>query len=206
MLFNSLPMVRTVSLRRPSTSSMQPASLNRMLSPTLIHADLIANNIGIAIITETWLKSHHANSQFTLPGYSLFRRDRLKRRGGGVAIYTKTGLHATILELEEPYDRNLELLWLRVTLEGHAFIVAAVYHPPKPIYQESELISAIERSLERFVTPDTRAHCWTISSRKSKKKNLFFTWPYRGHRRNPFFLSGGGGGVSVVPLKAVDYL
>ena len=55
------------------------------------------------------------------------------------------------MELEEPYDQNLELLWLRVTVEGHVFIVAAVYHPPKPIYQESELI---ERSLERFVTPD----------------------------------------------------
>ena len=86
---------------------MQPALQNRMLSPNL-HADLIANNIGIVIITETWLKSHHANSQFALPGYSLFRRDRLKRRGGGVAIYVKTALHATILELEEPYDRNLE--------------------------------------------------------------------------------------------------
>ena len=142
------------SFAPPPIYLINATSIAKPHAITHLHADLIVNNIGIAIITETWLKSHHANSQFALPGYSLFRRDRLKRRGGGVAIYVRTTLHATILELEEPYNRNLELLWLRVTVEGHVFIVAAVDHPPKLIYQESELISAIERSLELFVTPD----------------------------------------------------
>ena len=44
-----------------------------------------------------------------------------------VAIYTKTGLHATILELEEPHDWNLELLRLLVAVGSHVFIVATVY-------------------------------------------------------------------------------
>ena len=29
-----------------------------------------------------------------------------------------------------------------------------------------------------------------LSRLEKVKKKLFFTWPYRGHRRNPFFLSG----------------
>ena len=65
-----------------------------------------------------------------------------------------------------------------------------------------DIVNDIISNMSMSLLYQTRAHCWTISSKKSKKKNLFFTWPYRGHRRNPFFLSG----VSVVPLKAVDYL
>ena len=50
----------------------------------------------------------------------------------------------------------------------------------------------------------TRAQSWTISSRKSKKKIFFSRGPIEGTVEIHFFLSGGV--VSVVPLKAVDYL
>ena len=50
----------------------------------------------------------------------------------------------------------------------------------------------------------TRARCWTISSRKSLKKIFFSCGPIEG-TVEIHFLSGGVG-VSVVPLKAVDYL
>ena len=75
-----------------------------------MHADLIANDSGIAIIAESWLKSYHTVGQFALPGYTLFRRDRLKRRGGGLAIYVKNGLDASIVEPNEPINRNIELM------------------------------------------------------------------------------------------------
>ena len=127
-----------------ATSIAKPHAVNHL------HADLITYDIGIAIITESWLKSHHTDGQFALPGYTLFRRDRLKRRGGGLAIYVKNGLDASIVDFIKPIDLNIELFWVRVSVSGRVFVIGAVYHPPKPIYQESELLSAIEDSLEQF--------------------------------------------------------
>ena len=41
---------------------------------------------------------------------------------------------------------------------------------------------------------------------KKSKISIFSRGPIEGTVEIHFFLSGGGGGVSVVPLKAVDYL
>ena len=54
------------------------------------------------------------------------------------------------MDLNNRINRNIELLWVRVSVSGRIFVIGAVYHPPKPIYQESELISAIEDSLDQF--------------------------------------------------------
>ena len=44
---------------------------------------------------------------------------------------------------------------VRVADSGKVFIVGAIYHPPKPIYREPELIDAIEQSLDQFqASPD----------------------------------------------------
>ena len=120
-----------------ATSIAKPHAINHL------HADLIAYDIGIAVITESWLKSHHTDGQFALPGYKLFRRDRLKRRGGGLAMYVKNGLDASIVDLNKPIDRNIELMWVQVSLSGRVFVIGAVYHLPKPIYQESELFLGV---------------------------------------------------------------
>ena len=139
----------------PSLYILNATSIAKPHAIDHLHADLLSNDVDIAIITETWLKTHHTDAQFTIPGYSIFRRDRLKRRGGGVAVYVRSGLDAELVKLDTPYERNIELLWVWVAVSGKVFIVGAVYHPPKPIYREPELIDAIEQSLDQFhASPD----------------------------------------------------
>ena len=41
----------------------------------------------MGIISETHLKTKHPTERFNIDGYTLYRRDRAGRRGGGVAIY-----------------------------------------------------------------------------------------------------------------------
>ena len=66
------------------------ASLAQPLAIDQLAADLSGYVIENAVITETHLKpSNHPDNMMNIAGYSMFRRDRVKRRGGGVAIYVR---------------------------------------------------------------------------------------------------------------------
>ena len=59
-------------------------------------ADLSGYNVDVAVVTETHLKKKHADHHFAVAGYTLFRRDRVGRRGGGVAVYVSSRLSADV--------------------------------------------------------------------------------------------------------------
>ena len=54
----------------------------------------INEEIDIIAITESWMKSSTRNylGEFTLPGYSIFHKDRQGREGGGVLFLVKNTL------------------------------------------------------------------------------------------------------------------
>ena len=56
-----------------------------------LEATVCSESYGIVAITETWWKDSHSWST-AMEGYQLFKRDRLDRKGGGVAIYIKKRL------------------------------------------------------------------------------------------------------------------
>jgi len=105
---------------------------------------LIASSIDVAIVSETWLKAHHSNNLYSLTGYNLFRHDRKKRVGGGVAVYFNQYAPAKeIFDVPLPpnYEDSVyfEFIWIASILDGSDFIIGAVYHPPKPKYLVSQL-------------------------------------------------------------------
>ena len=80
-------------------------------------ADLLAYNVDIAVICETHLKKKHFDHSFVIDGYSLFRRDRLGRRGGGVAVYVSSRMSAEVWT--PPCDNiDFELLWVTIQAGG----------------------------------------------------------------------------------------
>ena len=88
---------------------------------------LCANHdIDILCVTETWLSTKSTplgSSLITLPGYqSPFRRDRSGRRGGGVAMYVRNGITATVI----PFQENIESSCVKVSLSKrrHIYIVS----------------------------------------------------------------------------------
>lgn len=84
---------------------------------------------------------------FDIPGYVLFRRDRQRRRGGGVAIYARNTLQVQpSVWTYSADDRKYELLWKRV---GDTF-VGALYHPPRPQYSSKLLLTFIEQSINEL--------------------------------------------------------
>jgi len=95
----------------------------------------------VAVITETHFKQKHTDSVVGVDGFTLFRRDRTGRRGGGVAVYVNSSVQSSIWSPTSIGSRAFELLWVRV---GDSLFVAALYHPPRPTYDTADLLSYTE--------------------------------------------------------------
>ena len=51
-----------------------------------IIVDVKSHSPNIAIFTGTWLKHEYDDNLCNIPGYSLYRCDRIKRNGSGYAV------------------------------------------------------------------------------------------------------------------------
>jgi len=126
----------------PSLYVLNAAALSKPGAVEHLAADLKNYSSDVDIVTETHFKSKHTDS---VDGYTLFRRDRVKRRGGGVAIYVKSELRPTVWTYSRD-DRSIELLWTVIGSD----IIGALYHPSKPVYQTEALLNYVELSLEEL--------------------------------------------------------
>ena len=78
----------------PSVYILNAAALSKPHAVQLLAADLTSYDCEVAIITETHFKQKHTDGVVSVPGYALWRRDRQRRRGGGVAVYVKSVLQS----------------------------------------------------------------------------------------------------------------
>jgi hypothetical protein len=87
-------------------------------------------SIDIIAITESWMKlsTKHYLGEFTLPGYSLFHKDRQGREGGGVLFLVKNTLQ--ILEVTIPNSRH-DIVSIQVVGKHIKCQITLVYRPPK---------------------------------------------------------------------------
>jgi len=108
-------------------------------------ADLNSYKVDVAVITETHFKAKHSDSVIGIDGFTVFRRDRIGRRGGGVALYVRSSIQSSVWTYSAD-NRTYELHWVRV---GSTFI-AALYHPPVPKYNQNDLLDYIEACVEEL--------------------------------------------------------
>jgi len=104
----------------PSLYVINAAALSKPHAIEQLSVDLRSYNIDIAAVTERHFKAKHLDSVVAIPDYTLIRRDRSGRRGGGVAIYVRTSLKAEIWQYS-----YVRVLWITF---GNLF-VDVVYHP-----------------------------------------------------------------------------
>jgi len=64
--------------------------------PQQLSTDINSYNVDIAAVTETHLKNKHTDSIVAIPRYTLLRRDRLRHKGGGVALYVRSSLSVSL--------------------------------------------------------------------------------------------------------------
>ena len=124
----------------PSLYVLNAAALSKPRAVDHLAADLKCCGASVAVITETHFKHNHTDGVIGIDGYSVFRRDRIGRKGGGVALYVQTTNHCSVWSPSVASNHSYELLWVRIGMN----FVSALYHPPRPSYSSTELLDYIE--------------------------------------------------------------
>lgn len=102
-------------------------------------------NPDILILSETWLKKSIKDCDVALDGYTLFRVDRAGR-GGGVAVYIKSGLSVSVLNsITKP--KCFEFIALQIQLGPSPLVVIGIYRPPSA---DSESIDSLAKLISMY--------------------------------------------------------
>ena len=93
---------------------------------------ILRNQVSLAFITETWLKSSVCVSLIDIPGYSVLRKDRSNESHGGICLYLKDANYKRLDDLSCCNDH--EVLWDKLHPKhlprGFSSLIAGVvYHP-----------------------------------------------------------------------------
>ena len=102
--------------------------MSKLCKITLLKHLVYSATYDVVCICETWLNESILSSEL-LPGYSIFRRDRVGKIGGGVLVAVKLNLHATRrLDLE---NENIELVVIELAIENSkTALLYTFYRPP----------------------------------------------------------------------------
>ena len=133
----------------PTLYVFNAASVVKTHAIELLTAEFIGYDVDVAVVSETHLKAKHANSVVEVDGYTLFRRDRRRRKGGGVAIYVRRRWAVEEWPIPGISD-EYELMWVKITQDHEVTFIGALYHPPKPIYESANILDHIETSVLRI--------------------------------------------------------
>ena len=93
---------------------------------------ILRNEVSLAFITESWLKSSVCDSLIDIPGYSVLRKDRSNESHGGICLYLKDANYKRLDDLSCCNDH--EVLWVKLRPKrlprGFSSLIAGVvYHP-----------------------------------------------------------------------------
>lgn len=88
-------------------------------------------NFHALLVSESWLVPSLPNALVDMPGYGIHRNDRTWKRGGGVAVYIRDDLEASLLASSDCANpERPEYMFLKVKLRDNIIVVGVVYKPP----------------------------------------------------------------------------
>lgn len=98
-------------------------------------------------VQETWCLQGEPDALYHINGYTMHRRDRPGRSGGGISIYVNNRKAATAQREPALESNDHEDLWLQLTINStqQRLLVCTVYRPPNTAI--APFASALEQSL-----------------------------------------------------------
>ena len=102
--------------------------------------------LDVLLLNETFLKPNVPDTLFEVPGYSIYRRDRVNKSGGGVMAYINDNLN--VIRRTDLENQEVEVIWLEVCpfKSKRSLLIASIYRPPS--YTKADDLS-LEANLER---------------------------------------------------------
>ena len=92
-------------------------------------------------ITESWISTATTDfeGEYDIPGYKIFKRDRIGKKGGGVLLYVKECLNPVDCELVTEH----EMLGVVVKNLKTTLYLYLVYRPPHQTIEKDEILYRI---------------------------------------------------------------
>ena len=104
------------------------------------------------VVTETWLNKSHDSCYFQIPNYSLLRKDRVGRTGGGVAVWMKNNITCSVLP-NLNFPPFAECLCLSFRMGIQIYLLCAVYYPPNLCHASSTaVVEALVDTIDEWST------------------------------------------------------
>ena len=94
------------------------------------------SDFDIFCVSETWLHEYMKDDEIHIPGYNIFRRDRITGVGGGVCIYVKENIN---LRTDLMFE-NIEAIWAEIRQGDSKYLVSCIYRPPSATTEYYERI------------------------------------------------------------------
>ena len=119
------------------------------------------NSAGIICITETWLSANIPDSNVSIPGYNLFRQDRVHTTGGGVCVYIDDKIPCKLIN--SCVEDNVESIWLsirpyRLPRQITSIILSVIYHPPNSQRNENIILKHhVQKNLDAIFSDQPNA-------------------------------------------------
>ena len=116
------------------------------------------NKPDINVGTETWLTKEMFNSEFFPPelGFTVYRRDRIDQKGGGVIILVRSALSS---KEKSEFNSDCENLWVQLNLTGSKSVLIGAYYKPHEFDQPS--LHELSKSLD--MVKQTSSTIWLMS-------------------------------------------
>ncbi|XP_049426565.1 uncharacterized protein LOC125885132 [Epinephelus fuscoguttatus] len=131
------------------------------------------SNLDCLAISESWLKTQSPEALVSMPGYNVFRKDRLKGKGGGVLLYVKNTL--TCREIVWSTAFNFDCVGVEITLSKEmSFSLICIYRQPTAkvdFYDQLKLLlNSCDSNREKIIVGDFNINWDDKQSRKNLKQ------------------------------------
>ena len=150
----TLPTPKSHSLSPPLQKSCKPISViytnARSIRNKFNELKSLVNteNIDIIALTETFLNTNNIDliSEYSLPNFKLYVRDR-QSRGGGCALYIRSSLNP--LEIKTSSNPNVEHMCVQInTITNKKILINVIYRKPN---QSTEIDTAMYNSIHEII-------------------------------------------------------
>ena len=110
-----------------------------------IRAYLCDPKIGVLSVNETWLDDSVTDDEVAIPGFTIFRNDRMSGRHGGVALYVRNHFYPELLP--HLLNLNVESVFVKIRVGNTPCLVGSLYRPHRRMLQLMKLLSNILKKL-----------------------------------------------------------
>ena len=143
----------------PTVLTVNANSLAKSNAVDVLTTEVLDNNVDIYAISETWFTKHIPDSCVDINGYSLIRKDRSKRKGGGVCFYIRNVIYFFEECAFPSFNSCVKILWIRVTYNSSPYFIACCYFLPNPRHTADDFVRQLQSDLDSIMC---NSDCCTV--------------------------------------------